>query len=500
LSKKYFRMDLIMNRCSCSLIRIQSAFRTFAVAIRISAIAMLLLMLPHRASADAAATKTQAASRQCAFSDTEFDPGTDVHALDRYRDAIAQLLKQEKFGDLDCVADAARTGKTRFPGGAWKLRNLYIGLEEPRPGHATQEDWLQHLDLLERWTHRNPQSITAPVALAEAYASYAWDARGDGSSDTVSGSGWKLFGERIAKAKTILDEASALSSKCPDWYVAMLQVAQGQSWELPRETALFQQAVAFEPAYQYYYRFHATLLLPKWSGEEGYAARFAEQSADRVGGEAGDALYFLIAEVIVCACEDAEFSHFSWPRVQKGFAALEKKYGSSLISVNSFALMAANSSDWVAADSAFKRIGDNWDKDAWRTLAWFKQNKESAAQVAPIIIRIRASRKEALANMETREGQAYLKTVEQKLTTFEQPCLKDSNGDQTKFEMELSVGEKGNAELAQSEQRQNAFAVCVMRSLYQSFLKKETPFPPPPHASYWLLLELDPATFAASAK
>jgi hypothetical protein len=161
--------------------------------------------------------------------------------------------------------------------------------------------------------------------------------------------------------------------------------------------------------------------------------------------------------------------------------------------------MATNSRDWVVADSAFQRIGDNWDKGAWRTEEWFKQNRNSAAQVAPIIIRIRASRKEALANVQTPEGQTYLKTVEQKLAAFEQPCLKDSNGDRTKFEMELSVGEKGNAELAQSEQRQTPFATCVMRSLYQSFLKKETPFPSPPHAFYWLLLELDPATLSAIA-
>src|ERR1035438_6637060 len=113
----------------------------------------------------------------------------------------------------------------------------------------------------------------------------------------------------------------------------------------------------------------------------------------------------------------------------------------------------------------------------------FKQKRDSAAQVAPILIRIRATRKEALANMQTPEGQAYVKAVEQKLAAFEQPCLQDPNGDQTKYEMELSVGEKGNAELAQSEQRQNAFSNCVMRGLYQSFLKKETPFPPPPHAS-----------------
>ena len=489
-----------MTHCRCLLNRSQSAFRALSVAIRISGVAMLLLLLSHGASADSTGAKQQAAPRPCAFSDAEFDPSTDVHALDEYRDAVAQLLKQQKFGDLDCLADAARTGKTRFPGGAWKLRNIYLGLDSPRPGHPTQEDWQQHLDLIEQWTDTNPRSITAPIALAESYVSYAWDARGDGSSSTVSDSGWKLFGERLAQAKTILDDASALASKCPDWYITMQQVAQGQSWELPKATALFQQAVAFEPGYQYYYRTQANILLPKWSGEEGDAARFAGESANRISGEAGDVLYFLIAERIVCACEDKEFSHFSWPRLQNGFAALEKKYGTSLVSVNSFALMATNSGDWVIADSAFQRIGDNWDKEAWLTEAWFKQNRDSAAQVAPIIIRIRASRKEALANMQTPEGQAYLKAVEQKLAAFEQPCLKDSDGDQTKYEMELSVGETGNAELAQSEQRQNAFSSCVMRALYQSFLKKETPFPPPPHASYWLLLELDPTTFAASAK
>src|SRR5579862_3393404 len=61
----------------------------------------------------------------CAFSDAEFDPATDVHALEKYKDAIAQLLKQEKFADLDCIADAARKGKARFSGGAWKLANFH---------------------------------------------------------------------------------------------------------------------------------------------------------------------------------------------------------------------------------------------------------------------------------------------------------------------------------------------------------------------------------------
>ena len=283
-----------MTYRSSLLTRLPSTVRSFHTAIAVSA-AVLLLLLPHTAGASAANAKRQAAAR-CAFSDAEFDPGSDVHALDNYSDAITQLLKQDKFADLDCLADAARAGKTKFPGGTWNLHNLYLSLGKPRPAHATNEDWQHHLDLIERWQGKNPQSIAAPIALADAYVGYGWYARGNDSSDTVSDSGWKLFGERLAKAKSILEDASALATKDPEWYCVMLEVAQGQSWGRPRETELFEHAVAFEPDYQYYYRLHATILLPKWSGEDGDAARFAQESADRVGGESGDVLYFRIAE------------------------------------------------------------------------------------------------------------------------------------------------------------------------------------------------------------
>jgi hypothetical protein len=481
------------------LIRLETAFHSFAASIRITSLILLLLVLSRGANALGTNGTAQGAT-SCAFSDAQFDTATDVHALDEYRDAIAKLLKQEKFSDLDCLADSARSGKTRFSGGGWKLRNLYIGLDSPRPGHPTAEDWLQHMDLVERWVRKNSQSITAPIALAESYVSYAWDARGDGFADTVSDSGWKLFAERLAKAKAILDEASASAQKCPDWYLAMQLVARGQSWDLPKATTLFEQAAAFEPGYQYYYRTYANYLLPQWSGEEGDASRFAEESANRVGGEAGDALYYLIAEKIVCGCKDQEFGHFSWPRLQAGFAALEKKYGPSLNSVNSFALMATNANDWVASDSAFKRIGDNWDKETWRTRDWFTQNRDAAAQMAPVQVRVRAIHQEALANMQTPEGQAYLKNVEQQLAAFEEPCLKETDSDQGIVEMQLRIAKDGAVELAQTEQRTNAFTVCVMRGLYQSFLKKETPFTPPPRASYWLLLDLDPTRVVAGSR
>ena len=471
---------------------------TVYAAVRISGTAMLLLLLFHGVRAAATDRQGQSTTRTCAFSDAAFDTATDAHALDRYYNAIAQLLKEEQFVELDCLADAARAGKTRFSGGAWKLRQFYVALDSPRPGHPTQEDWRHHLDLVERWKHKNPRSVTAPIVLAESYISYAWDARGDGYSDSVSDSGWKLFGERIAKAKAILDEAAP--GKCPDWYIAMQQIARGQSWDLARHYALLQEAIAFESAYQYYYRTYADYLQPKWSGEEGDSARFAEEAANRVGGDAGDILYFQIAEIILCACKESEFGHFSWPRLQKGFTALEKQYGTSMISVNSFALMACKSDDWQVADPTFKRIGDNWREELWTSEAWFKQNRDTAAKAAPMQARARATRKEAEANMQTPEGQAYRKKLEQTLAGYEQTCLKESNGDAHKFEFFVQVGEVGSAENAQTETRPDGFAVCLMRTLYLSYTKKEAPLPVPPHDGYWVLLELDPATLAAAAK
>ncbi len=471
--------------------------RNLFTSINISSVALIALLFCRTTNAAAADKQTQPAP-PCTFSDASYDPSTDVLALEAYRNGVAQLLKQEQFTDLDCIASAARSGKTRFSGGAWKLRQFYIGLDTPRPGHPTEEDWRKHFELVERWRKQYPNSITAPIVLAESYISYGWDARGDGYSDKVSDSGWKLFAERLEKAKTILDQAAP--AKCPDWYIAMLNVARGESWDISQHYAIFNEAIAFEPNYQYYYRMMADYLQPKWSGEEGDPARFAEEQANRVGGDAGDILYFLISEGILCSCNEPEFGHFSWPRLQKGYAALEKQYGVSLVSVNSIALMASKTGDWEVADPAFKRIGDEWNKHLWLNEAWFKQNRDTAAQAAPMAARAHAIRKEAEANMQTAEGQAYRKKLEKKLSGYEQSCLKESDGDAHKFEFFVQVGADGSAQNAQTQTRPDHFAFCLMRTLYDSYTKKKTPLPNPPHEGYWVLLELDPTTLTASTK
>src|SRR6202051_810486 len=210
--------------CSEAIATIFSRIFNSSLTVTKSSALVLLLVV---ASGFAEAVDHQSDPKPCKLSETlvaglNGDLSRDVHAVNLYIATIGHILKEEKFEELDCLADHARVNKERFPGGAWKLHTLYVSLYSPVQypvTHGTAEEWNTQLQRLQKWVTARPKSITARVALARAYLDYAYDARGVGMGDTVSKSGWKLFGERSAEAKRILQEASNLSSKCSEWYV-----------------------------------------------------------------------------------------------------------------------------------------------------------------------------------------------------------------------------------------------------------------------------------------
>jgi hypothetical protein len=480
---------MTFRACASAAKNCPSAFCDFRKGLRLVAVGLVLACSCLQAQVATPATSGTSARSSGELVGLDFDGTSDVHGIKEYKEAITDLLERLDFDKLDRISDAARSSKARFPGGLWKLHNIYSALDEPE-GHFTDEDWNTRLLLLKRWTATKPNSITARVALAGAYASYAWDARGNGTSDSVTDSGWRQFNERLEKAKAILDEDSPLTSKCPETYVVRQQIAQGQGLE--QETVLLKHAIAFESTYYYYYRIHATLLLPKWYGQDGDASKFTAESADVVGGKDGDILYFQIAGGLVCPCDEPEFNRMSWGRIQKGFAAAEQKYGSSITNLNLFALMAAKFDDSVTADAAFKRIGNNWDQNTWITETYFNQIKSWASQIGPLEAKSRAVMQEASANEQSPEGSRYKEQVEKQFAAFVQQCAQGPDVDLQKFVFMLMVGKDGTPENGWMP-HPTAMMSCLTKELMTAQIKKETPFPPPPHPSYWLRLVMDPA-------
>jgi len=449
----------------------------------------------------------------CKLSDAEAaglngDLSTDVTAVREYTVTIAQMLRQEEFGKLDCVANQARSSKERFSGGTWKLHELYAGLYDPAQypvKHATQEDWINLLQELEQWKTTRPESITARVALGRAYIRYAYDARGGGYANTVSESGWKLFGERIEKAKAVIDEASTLATKCPEWYVDMLLIALNESWERADARDLFEEADKFEPGYYYNARQYAGYLLPQWNGQKGETEQFIKEIADRIGGEQGDILYFQVAswDNLTCGCDDSP--QMSWERIVRGYEASEKKYGVSMLNSNRIAYLATHFGklDALAADKAMARIGDQWDEETWGKKEEFDAMKDWAAKAAPFAAKTKAIEAAAETNAKTPEGARYHSSVEKTYRGLVQGCAStDGTGVdkwEGQFEALVSIGAKGTVE----ENRIYAMgpvAVCVYRKLLNMKEQQATPFPPPPQpAPYWVRLDLDWADFAPVA-
>jgi len=436
---------------------------------------------------------------------TSSDPMTDLlhlppgitaegtlNFLDGFQEEIRQLFEQEKFETIDMIADQSRSAKKRFAGGFWAIRNIYMALSTPRRGsNAGEAEWQLHGERLKKWIVQRPNSITARVALAEAYQSYGWKARGSGPAGSVTEDGWRLLHERLELSGKVLADAFALPMKCPEWYLAMQTLLQKLDSSKEIQAAAFEKAVAFEPDYHYYYRIRAVSLEEKWGGEEGEMVAFAEKASDRVGGKKGDIMYYQIAHNINCNCgEDDNLHGMSWPRIKRGYMALEEMYGVALINLNKICYMAAVGGDPLYANELFARIGENWDRETWKDRNYFETARNWAkAGVAAKIIE--DALKSADENVKTPEGRKFDgeigKTFAINYSTVVSDCLKRS-GDPVlfPFDLALRLGKDGSVEQIYSSITSRV-SLCLKPEVQKGR------FPVPPQSSYWVKISLQPS-------
>lgn len=301
------------------------------------------------------------------------DLKSDNGAADRYVAVVRDYLYHEEFEELERLAGKLRASKARAPGGHWELGLFYGGLKAPEADtNAPEAEWQYHLGRLKRWADASPESVTARVALAQSYVAHAWQARGFGLANTVTERGGRLFGERLALARSTLDAAKGSGVRCPQWYAVMFNVGLGQGWDAGEYERLFREATAFEPDYPAYYTTTAVYQMPRWFGRPGDWVRFAADAADRKGGKAGSALYYMIVDAVASSAR-ARGRHdeflagegVSWPRVMQGITDLDRLYGMNPRIANRACLLASSRGDKGLSRELFRRIGDDWEPTVW---------------------------------------------------------------------------------------------------------------------------------------
>jgi hypothetical protein len=149
-------------------------------------------------------------------------------------------------------------------------------------------------------------------------ASYAWRARGAEYADKVTETGWRLFAERLAAAREVLQEARKLPEKDPfgGWFA--LRVALGESWPKEEYDQLVEEAVSFEPKFWGYHVTRAYSLLPRWHGEPGDWEAYAEQAAERPDGLRAEIYARIVIRLEASTGTSSQESKVSWPKTARG--------------------------------------------------------------------------------------------------------------------------------------------------------------------------------------
>jgi hypothetical protein len=273
-----------------------------------------------------------------------------------------------------------RKEKIVFYSGWPKLGIVYEQLNGPG-SHVKDIVWQEFIAKIEKWQKAYPQSPTPCIALGETYVSWAWNARGGGYADTVTEEGSRLMGERLKKARAVLEAAEQLPVVDAELYRVKLTVALGQGWSKDEMDVAFKKGVALAPNYLRLYEAKAYFLLPRWYGEPGEWEAFVKQAADARGGEEGDILYMAIARSQAWT-EKAEFfkkTSISYERMKRGFESSLRRYPDYVWDMNYYCYFACIADDQNQAKQLFEKIKGRWEGAVWskddfqRWQEWAKQ-------------------------------------------------------------------------------------------------------------------------------
>ena len=144
---------------------------------------------------------------------------------------------------------------------------------------------------------------------------------------------------------------------------------------------IFAEAVHTYPSYTPFYFMKVWHLQTRWYGGPGEWEAFAKESADRVGGEAGDILY---AQILWYVHDNRFYGNplgqtaIEWPRARRGFEAIRHRYPDSVFALNEYCFL----SGLAPGDRAplmrqlFGELGNRVDLKVWKTTEKFVHDRQ----------------------------------------------------------------------------------------------------------------------------
>ncbi len=276
------------------------------------------------------------------------------------------LFASEQFDNLDRLFDDWNDPKERRADGRWKI-GAFVPAMSMQFAHVSS--WESGYQRIRSWREKSPTSRAAAIAEAIYWISYAGDARGSGYADTVTAEGWKLYGERLAKAESTLLESAPYAASSPLWDLEYLTVGNLMSWPLPKRMAAFKAAYDKENSYSGIFTDMVPYLQPKWGGSWKLVDDFIKTSVDMTKGREGLSMYARMY-LMLDGCECGGFNllrdtRATWPDLKSSFDDLVRLYPHSGWWANRYAVYACKADDKEAFQKMRFLLGKAIITAAW---------------------------------------------------------------------------------------------------------------------------------------
>lgn len=334
----------------------------------------MLVVVRHLVFASAALCISGAA-----LSATSCEDGKIIAPVVETAKTAQDLLWHRQFAKLDRLAEQYRTEQSVGADGKPMLMGFFNGIDYSLTNcgdtPSTEAQWKQHQRLLRDWTKASPHSAAAMLASAGFMTTYAWHARGNDFSSTVTDDGFKLFRERIAKARAQYESMGQAERTFPAWYQGMMTVALAQAWEKPEFDALFDEAIKKFPAYHPFYYTKAGFYTAKWHGSDEEFHQVVEEAV-LATPTLGETMY---ARLQASEWEATMFrdGQADWKRMSAGLQRMNQDFPGPW-NQNVYARYACMAGDLDTLRKLLGEIGDKVAYPAWGSKRYFEACRDYA--------------------------------------------------------------------------------------------------------------------------
>ncbi|MFB9241376.1 DUF4034 domain-containing protein [Massilia antarctica] len=291
-----------------------------------------------------------------------------IRPADVASDAVHTLLEEKNYKKLDELYKEYSKERAATPDGIAALSVFFKGIAQSVNICAklkpTEEDWLAHQATLAAWIKSSPKSTGAKLALALSSVDYAWFARGNGVSSTVSPASRQLFVQRMDGAKRQFDKLAAVGKNNPAWYAGMLTIGLAQGWEAAKFDALYEKAVKLDP---YYIDVHYTNIeyhAEKWYGSDEERDSAISRTADLTKERLGQTMYARLNWTVSESWSIFKNGNVSWERMKTGFEDYLNLF-SDPRTRNGYAMYACLANDRTTLKQQLDLLGEQANQKAW---------------------------------------------------------------------------------------------------------------------------------------